>query len=70
MAHFYSHDDSVLGYGEAADEDVRVLRQIEERGRELQRQMDRLEARWYKRLQKFEKNTGQEWDGNFKDNLC
>jgi len=49
MRHFYSHDESVLGYGDAADDDVRVMRQIEERARE--------------------KNTGVDWNGNFKDNL-
>ena len=69
MRHFYSHDERVLGYGDAADDDVRVMRQIEERARELYNQLYKLEKRWYKRLNKFEKNTGVEWDGNFKDNL-
>ena len=51
-------DTNLTGYGEEADNDLRVIRQIENRAAELYRQLWRLQARHDARLVKLEKNTG------------
>ncbi len=50
-------DTTLPGYSARVDDDIRVLRQIEHRAQDLQREMWKLEARWQKRRESLEKRT-------------
>ena len=43
------------GFNANVEEDARILNELENRGRDLQAQMDRLEERWEKRKDKLER---------------
>lgn len=53
-------DTDLTGYGEAADDDLRVIRQIEKRAAMLHWELFKLQQRHKARLIKLEKNTGLE----------
>ncbi len=69
MFSIYS-DTTVEGYSAQAENDLRVLRQIEKRAQGLQMQMWRLEERWDKRRISLEKHTKGYVTYNFHDMLC
>ena len=65
----YSDTDFSL-CSHAAQEDARVIRQIEARAVDLSRQLDHLEARWNRRTEKLERNSGGRMGYKFRDALC
>ena len=72
MATRFHSDTDLVGYGVNVEEDVRVIRQIEERARKLHNQLYKLEQRWYKRTEQLAKRQGVNivvaYD--FGDSLC
>ena len=47
-------DTDLSGFGSAeVDDDIRVMRNIEERARTLRAQLDKLEDRWHRRSEKL-----------------